>query len=1130
MILDSSERVLVFDSEANGLLEKVTKMWCIVCEDYYTGEIFLFHDYPEFDGYEGADENGNGYVIPVKNGSLEEGAKFLNKAKGLIAHNLLGYDLFLIKKFFPKFKIRYDYPMIRDTLLESQVLWFDRKPVKGYKGIHGLAVWGARLGIEKPEIEDWSFMDADKLHRCIEDVKINTAVARQLESEKEWLQSNCNGITFDKALEIEHEYRYWSTKQELYGALVDKQHMIRCCKELDEFIETLRKEIEPRLPPSINVKSTKESAHNVAKLLGAARIPPEKVIWKMRKGESYSTVEKELYKPTTKIHRVIRQKKYSVVNSEGKEVRGFIFDKAKDARAWAKENLGDTKGFKYPWKEEETLEYDRHTINHFSSSLDSCEIVGAYTKVEFISSKMSQHEKVKLLLVSLGWKTDEWTFEKESDGQFKRASSYGEVRWPKVPIQGMQLVEKYKAGERIPSTPKITEDSFQWIPDGLGKKIKEYNTYSHRRKFIQNPSDETKGLLNNIREDGRISCGIMTFGTTAGRASQYGWVNAPSVQALYGENIRKIIVAPEGKKLIGIDMPSAHPRLLADFTQNETFIKAVDGKEEEEDGTYVGEDFHTVNSVLFRLNTEEDISICRETQDHGEIRSRVDSGRKKGKGGSYCVPVDSTKVLTEDGWRGYEDLFIGQKVLSRNKEGVMEFTPIRAIHFFDNQEVVSIKGKHSLNLEATKDHRWLVNKRKFKNNERTVEEEFRLTKDLNSECSIIRNGKYLSNGRLDITPDEASLLGWILADGCVSWKPYSTKTSSKGGLKRGVKCVITQAESKYTEKIENLLNLLECHTGYMTSEGVNSPIRTYNIKSSWFRDFWERCGFAQQGKKGIDLEKWVLQASDLQIKNFLYAFYLADGSLSEDGKRIIGQKKGNICEGVKLACYLSGYLPSTRRCGDSSMESIRLRERKATTLQNAEYKEVARSTDVFCITTDNSTFVIKQGECITVTGNCTLYGGSDKKLALTLGIEEELGAELKHNFLSGLGLDLLLEEVGSTWSIQKRGKGSYISVLGGYHVWSNSKHKIINFKALGSEAVVQKVAIINICREIQRLGLNTRLILNVHDECLFEVPEEELEQVKPIIANIYVEAAEELGLTLDWSSTAKVGESYCDCH
>jgi DNA polymerase-1 len=62
------------------------------------------------------------------------------------------------------------------------------------------------------------------------------------------------------------------------------------------------------------------------------------------------------------------------------------------------------------------------------------------------------------------------------------------------------------------------------------------------------------------------------------------------------------------------------------------------------------------------------------------------------------------------------------------------------------------------------------------------------------------------------------------------------------------------------------------------------------------------------------------------------------------------------------------------------------------------------------------------------------------------------------------------------------------------------------------------------------LGLKSKLILNVHDEVLFEVPEEELDVMSKLAANIYVEAAKELGLTLDWTSHAMIGDSYASCH
>ena len=48
-------------------------------------------------------------------------------------------------------------------------------------------------------------MDAKKLHRCLEDVKINTAVARKLELERQKLIDNC-GLDFTEALTMNFSF------------------------------------------------------------------------------------------------------------------------------------------------------------------------------------------------------------------------------------------------------------------------------------------------------------------------------------------------------------------------------------------------------------------------------------------------------------------------------------------------------------------------------------------------------------------------------------------------------------------------------------------------------------------------------------------------------------------------------------------------------------------------------------------------------------------------------------------------------------------------------------------------------------------------------------------------------------
>lgn len=785
---------LVYDIEANGLLDKVTKIWCIFGIDIVTNEQYLFHDFEGFCNATGVDNLGKEFTIPAKKGSLEDGVTFLSNAKNLICHNQLGYDQFLIKKFYSDFKIRYNYPEIRDTLLESQVQWFDRKPVKGYKGIHGLAVWGARLGIRKPEIEDWSTFDIQKLNRCIEDVKINVLVAKALEQERYKLLSEC-GLEFDQALKYEHEYRYFCSKQELNGALVDKPHMEKCLVELDQYIDELTQTIEPKLPPTIIVKGGKVTKQDLFDSLGIKKKVPTKYVEKEVKGETKLYPVKDWYKPVTKYLTEKVAKKYQVQLKGSDKPLEMVFDKLKEARDFAKSVYPNEK-VTYPSYEETVTAFTKHTEDHFGDTLKQIKIVGPHTKIDAEPSTMSQDDKVKMYLLSLGWKTDEWTIAKDDEGNFKVADRSGVVRWPEVPYMGLQLEKEYKPGDKVPATPKVSKESLATLEDGLGDDIKKYNTYVHRRNFICNKRDDTKGLLNNIRADARVTCGLTSFGTTAGRATHYNFVNAPSSSVLYGKEIRKIIVAAPNHTLIGVDMPSAHPRLLADFTNNEHFAKAVDGFEDDPvTEKYVGEDFHTVNSLTFDLACKEDVQKAVQTQDK-ELIEKLKKARKKGKGGTYAV----------------------------------------------------------------------------------------------------------------------------------------------------------------------------------------------------------------------------------------------------------------------------------------------------------------------------------------------MYGGSGAKVGFVLGKSPEEGNRLKEKFLSVLGLDSVLEDVLQYWESRKWNRGSFVQVLGGYWVWCSSKHKIINYKALGSEAVMQKIAIILLNRKFEALDLKTKQILNMHDEALFEVPDNEIDIAKPLIENMYKEAATYLNLKLDWTSVAKTGSNYYECH
>jgi len=64
----------------------------------------------------------------------------------------------------------------------------------------------------------------------------------------------------------------------------------------------------------------------------------------------------------------------------------------------------------------------------------------------------------------------------------------------------------------------------------------------------------------------------------------------------------------------------------------------------------------------------------------------------------------------------------------------------------------------------------------------------------------------------------------------------------------------------------------------------------------------------------------------------------------------------------------------------------------------------------------------------------------------------------------------------------------------------------INAPVQGSSADIIKVAMVNLHRELEKRNLKSKMLLQIHDELLFEVPQEEIEEMKSLVAEIMPKA------------------------
>ncbi len=161
--LPTMKTQLLFDIESTGLLRRGSTIHCIVMRDALDGGTDVFDHRPER--------------------ALLQGVKMLEKADVLIGHNIIGYDIPLLKEQFPDFNFQ---GQTLDTLVLSRLFYphisdrdFERRPhgmPQRLYGRHSLEAWGYRLKCFKGDYAKhegaWDTYTPEMLDYCIQDTEV----------------------------------------------------------------------------------------------------------------------------------------------------------------------------------------------------------------------------------------------------------------------------------------------------------------------------------------------------------------------------------------------------------------------------------------------------------------------------------------------------------------------------------------------------------------------------------------------------------------------------------------------------------------------------------------------------------------------------------------------------------------------------------------------------------------------------------------------------------------------------------------------------------------------------------------------------------------------------------------------
>jgi len=155
-----------------------------------------------------------------------------------------------------------------------------------------------------------------------------------------------------------------------------------------------------------------------------------------------------------------------------------------------------------------------------------------------------------------------------------------------------------------------------------------------------------------------------------------------------------------------------------------------------------------------------------------------------------------------------------------------------------------------------------------------------------------------------------------------------------------------------------------------------------------------------------------------------------------------------------------------------------------------------------------------------------LYGAGGPKLSRILGISERIGKKLKDQFQAAYPkLNDLINDTKMDVDVN-----GYILGLDGRPIYCDTTHKALNYLIQGAEAVVMKATILMIDQKLKEADIDFKLLLFYHDECTYEIPEEQAEVAREIIMQAFEDAPKQYGIEFMTCGDCKIGNDYYEVH
>lgn len=296
-------------------------------------------------------------------------------------------------------------------------------------------------------------------------------------------------------------------------------------------------------------------------------------------------------------------------------------------------------------------------------------------------------------------------------------------------------------------------------------------------------------------------------------------------------------------------------------------------------------------------------------------------------------------------------------------------------------------------------------------------------------------------------------------------------------------------------------------------------------------------------KYGTDWTQKILNMSQKERLAFLEGFMIADGYEVGNSWKW-SQNDNEFCEAALTASYLvhSGAINvSLKKNKDKVMKTALLNKKSHTTFQHKGFVKTGKICDVWCPTTAFGSWVMRQEDCITITGNCNYalgYGARPEKLQSVLKCTVPLAKQAFDLWWADRQVMLKLQEQllsaldgrGQLVSKFRLAEGAYILGIDGRKLFVRSTHSLVNSLIQNAGSLINKFITSYIYAQIEKRSLDAHFILQFHDEVQIELVESDIPAMRELIIDATNACNKYYNLRVPMLLDVKVGKNWANTH